>query len=77
MKINNKPRSNKETPVKFTEWQKAIVRAWAQYPSIAQAAEQLNITENTFQTHLRRMRRKINATRTFDVYHYMKENHLL
>ncbi|WP_170110568.1 LuxR C-terminal-related transcriptional regulator [Flavilitoribacter nigricans] len=63
--------------MKFTERQRAIVKAWAKHPTIAQASEALGISEHTFQTHLRRMRSKVNVNRTFDLYRYMQQHQML
>lgn len=77
MKIEKKPQSKKQSPVNFTSRQIRVIEAWAKYPTIAIASEELKISEHTFQTHLRRMRKKIKVTRTFDVYNYLKKNELL
>lgn len=77
MKIENNLQSDNTERVKFTTRQRTIVKAWAEHPTIAQASRHLNISEHTFQTHLRRMRRKINVGRTFDVYEYMKKHQIL
>lgn len=77
MNIIKNENSAKPSGVQFTTRQKEIVRAWAKYPTIAQASAAMDISEHTFQTHLRRLRRKIQVNRTFDVYEYMKQKELL
>lgn len=73
MNISKKGDAGQEQPVKFTERQKNIVRAWAAHATIADAAQAMGISEHTFQTHLRRMRKKIDASRSFEVYTYLKK----
>jgi DNA-binding CsgD family transcriptional regulator len=77
MKIEKKESLAKAPGLKFTERQQNIIQAWARYPTIAEAAEALSISEHTFQTHLRRMRRKIAVNRTFDLYRYMQTHHII
>jgi DNA-binding CsgD family transcriptional regulator len=67
---------NKEN-VYFTKRQLAILRSWADSPTIASAAERLHISEHTVQTILKRMRKKLDVSRTFDVYKYAVEEELL
>lgn len=77
MKIDKDVQSAKEKKIKFTAKQRRIVKAWAMYPTIAEASKEMEISENTFQTHLRRLRQKVKVNRTFDVYQYMKNHDLL
>lgn len=77
MKVRKKESLANTPPLKFTERQQNIVRAWAKYPTIAEAAKALDISEHTFQTHLRRMRRKVDVNRTFDLYQYMQTHEIL
>lgn len=77
MKIINNHQSGNNGEITFTAHQRKIIQAWAKYPTIAEASKKLKISEHTFQTHLRRLRRKINVTRTFDVYTYMQKHQQL
>lgn len=77
MKIENKQPSPNKKPIRFTDRQRNIMKAWAEHSTIATASRELNISEHTFQTHLRRMRKKIEVPRTFEVYEYMKNNQIL
>lgn len=61
----------------FTVHQLLILKTWADQPSIREVAVELNLSENTVQTHLRRMRKKVGVSRTFDVWQYVKERGLL
>ena len=63
--------------VKFTDRQIEIIKCWIKYKSAAQAAEQLEIKEDTFHTHLKRLRRKLAVHRTVDVYVYMNQEGLV
>ena len=60
--------------VLFTDWQVAIIEHWAEAGTATEAARCLSISENTFQTHLKRLRRKVKVNRTVDVYRYMLQN---
>ena len=61
----------------FTADQLLILKTWAEQPGIRQVAAELNLAENTVQTHLRRMRSKLGVSRTFDVWQHVKEQGLL
>lgn len=67
----------KKYPIKrvihFTDRQITVLQNWAQYATIAEVATNLQISENTVQTQLKRMRKKLGVTRTFDVYKYAQE----
>lgn len=63
--------------VHFTAHQLAVIRAWSDYETAPEAAVALGLKENTFKTHLKRMRGKLQVSRTFDVYKHLKENSLL
>lgn len=63
--------------IAFTQHQVKIIRTWAEQPSILHAAQKLNLSEHTVQTHLKRMRSKLEVNRTFDVFLYMQERELL
>ncbi|MCB0598280.1 MAG: hypothetical protein H6557_15150 [Lewinellaceae bacterium] len=69
-------KKNKKCP-EFTDHQLLILKTWAEQPSIGQVAAELNLAENTVQTHLRRMRSKLGVSRTFDVWQHVKEQGLL
>jgi len=71
MKKENK-HSDKAT-IRFTDHQLKVLQCWADSATIAEAATKLRISENTMQTLLKRMRKKLGVTRTFDVYRYVKE----
>lgn len=75
MESNNLPPSS--GTIEFTQHQIAIIRTWAEQPSILSAAQKLNLSEHTVQTHLKRMRGKLAVNRTFDVYLYMKKKCLI
>lgn len=71
----------KESPpssetIHFTQHQIEIIKIWAEQPSISQTAHKLNLSEHTVQTHLKRMRNKLQVSRSFDVYLYMKSQQL-
>lgn len=69
---------NKEsTPIQFTDHQLLIIQLWSEKARISQVAEELDLSEHTIQTHLKRMRRKLGVRRTFDVYRYVKERELI
>lgn len=61
----------------FTQHQITIMRIWAEQPGITHIAHKLNLSEHTVQTHLKRMRRKLGVSRTFDVYQYLQRHKLL
>lgn len=61
----------------FTPFQIRIIELWAEQETISALAEKINRSEHTVQTHLKRMRKKINVSRTFDVYRYMVTNQLI
>ena len=63
--------------ISFTDRQVEIIKSWVEYKSVAMAAEKMEIKEETFHTHLKRMRKKIAVHRTVDVYLYMKENNII
>ncbi|HMQ89664.1 MAG TPA: helix-turn-helix transcriptional regulator [Flavilitoribacter sp.] len=58
----------------FTDHQIEILRLWAEKPVIAQVAAELNVSTNTVQTQLSRMRKKLGVRRTFELYRYALEN---
>lgn len=61
----------------FTDRQIEIIEGWSKTSSIGVLSEELGIQESTVQTHLRRLRERINVQRTVDVYLYMlRNNHL-
>lgn len=63
--------------VVFTDRQIEIMEAWSANDSLNLISEKLGITENTVQTHLKRLRARLNVHRTVDVYLYMlRNNHL-
>lgn len=74
MESRNNPPSS-ET-IHFTPHQIKIIKTWAEQPSISHTAQKLNLSEHTVQTHLKRMRIKLEVSRTFDVYRYMKKHQL-
>lgn len=61
----------------FTDRQIQTIRAWAKYHSVSDAAHELGISVHTLQTHLKRMRKKVGVSRTFDVYQYLLKQGLL
>lgn len=63
--------------ISFTDRQIEIINSWVEYKSVAMAAEKLDIKEETFHTHLKRMRKKVSVHRTLDVYLYMKEHNII
>lgn len=69
-------KENGNTP-EFTAHQLLVLKTWAEQPSIKRVAAELNLSENTVQTHLRRMRRKLGVSRTFDVWQYASNEGLL
>lgn len=75
MKKNSEKKE--ECKIHFTEHQILIIQMWAQYPKIKHIAEELELSEHTVQTHLKRLRRKLGVSRTFEVYRYLKEQELI
>lgn len=63
--------------VHFTEHQLLILQLWSEHARIKQVAEEMDLSEHTIQTHLKRMRRKLGVNRTFDVYKYVKEREMI
>ena len=68
---------NHPTAISFTPRQLQVIEEWATQQSVAQAADQLKITESTFLTHLKRMRGKLGVNRTVDVYLFVLREGLL
>lgn len=72
----------KETPdhedkeIRFTKRQLTILKLWAKCNTIAEVAMNLQISVNTVQTQLKRMRKKLGVTRTFDLYKYAQEHEM-
>lgn len=64
-------------PVIFTEWQVNVIKSWSKYETISEAAEELGISEHTLNTHLKRMRKKLNVTKTFQVYKLLHQQDLI
>lgn len=62
--------------IQFTDRELEVLKAWSELPSVAMASERLEISERTFSTHLRNMRRKLNVHRTVDVMLYVQERGL-
>lgn len=60
--------------ITFTPWQVTIIRCWSELDSAPEIANRLEISEHTLQTHLKRLRSKVNVSRTFGVYKYMVRN---
>lgn len=58
---------------RFTAREMEVLKMWSEMPSVELAAEYLQISDRTFTTHLRNMRKKIGARRTVDVLLYAKE----
>ena len=60
----------------LTDRQLEILYLWSVQPKIKNIGEILGIAESTVQTQLKRMRNKLEVSRTFDVYIYARENDL-
>lgn len=69
-----KEKEQDDRVVVFTDRQLEVIRAWASTKSSSEAANLLEITDYTFQTHLKRMRNKLGVHRTLDVYLYLQRN---
>lgn len=67
-----KNRSNQKSRV-FTQRQLSVLQLWEENPQLEFIAEELGISKHTVHTHLRRMRNKIDARRTFEAWRYAKE----
>ena len=65
------PPSPRPGVAKFSARQVEVMIHWVHIPSASEAARALNIAEDTYRTHLKRMRGKLGVSRTFDVYRYM------
>lgn len=63
--------------IPFTDRQLEILQLWSEQPKIKNIGEVLGISESTVQTQLKRMRNKLNVSRTFDVYKYALDHDLL
>ncbi len=57
----------------FSSRQLEVLKTWEETDSIALAANRLNISTRTMETHLRNMRRKVGVRRTMDVLLLAKE----
>ena len=66
--------NEKPTVIQFTDRQLHVIECWANFGSVTEASRVLGISENTFQTHLKRLRTKVAVSRTVDVYRYMLYN---
>ena len=75
--MERKIQSPSSETIHFTQHQITIIKTWAEQPSISHTAHKLNLSEHTVQTHLKRMRHKLNVSRTFDVFRYMQKQKLL
>ena len=62
--------------IQFTDKQLTILKLWAQCDTIAEVAVKLQLSVNTVQTQLKRMRKKLGVTRTFDLYKYAQEHEM-
>ncbi len=60
-------------PVQFTGRELDVIRVWSETDSAKLAAERLNITARTVETHLKNARKKLGVRRTLDVVLYAKE----
>lgn len=45
-----------------------IITAWGAYPNIEELARHMNMSVNTVQTHLKRMRKKLKVRKTVEVW---------
>ncbi len=63
--------------IKFTERELVILGRWAEGHRIDQIAAECSISKHTVRMHLRKMRLKLNVSRTFDVYRYARDNNLI
>lgn len=68
---------SKKGQVEFTDRQIAVLKSWADCATIAEVAVTLGLSENTVQTQLKRMRKKLGVNRTFDVYKHVLKRGLL
>jgi len=75
MKEKWHPKPNSK--INFTDHQVLIIQLWSECPRIKEIANILELSEQTVQTHLKRMRAKLNVKRTFEVYKYMQENGMI
>lgn len=62
-----------DEPIRFTEREMDVIRIWSETDSAKLAAERLNITVRTVETHLKNARKKLEVRRTLDVVMYAKE----
>ena len=67
----------KQRQVIFTQKQLEVIELWSEKGSVSEVANTLGISKHTVYTKLKRMRKKLNVNRTFDVYKYAKEQELI
>lgn len=60
--------------VTFSDRQIEVIKLWAETDSTAEAANKLGISEHTFLSHLKRLRKKVGVNRTFHVFYHMQQN---
>ncbi len=58
----------------FTERQMEIINHWAETPSAQEVADRMNLSKNTVNVHLGRMRTKLNAKKTVEVLLFLQQN---
>jgi len=63
--------------VNFTSKQLELLALWSETGSAKATAVALGVSRHTVYTQLKRMRKKIKAKRTFEVYKYAKERKLI
>lgn len=60
-------------PALFSNRELEVLRVWSKFDSAKLAADQLEISVRTFETHLRNMRKKLGVKRSVDVLMHVKE----
>lgn len=74
MATKNKLNANEIT---FTQQQIKIMQLWGELPNETAIASSLGLSKHTIHTHLRRMRKKLDVQRTFDIWKHLKNKGLL
>lgn len=63
--------------ISYSERQIEVIKLWAETDSSTEAAKKLGISEHTYLSHLKRLRKKIGVNRTFHVFYHMQQSGLL
>jgi DNA-binding CsgD family transcriptional regulator len=58
----------------FTERQIEIISHWAETPSAQEVADRMNLSKNTINVQLNRMRVKLKAKKTVEVLLFLQQN---